>query len=183
MCGGVRRKKWLASLLTVNQTWGGRAFRRRKPYIKMCLFTALPPPTPPTPPTLCHFLLHHLLWLFSQSPESQTNEYFLFFISASHLFINAHKAVAGTYHWQLPLGCLSDETEVAEFTKCSYGRMDVTGSEGRSYISLHRIHRRTQTCAPARDCVCIQRKCILTWNDEPVAPACSSKHSGLCNTH
>ena len=48
MCAGVRRKKWLAPLLTVNQTWGGRAFCRRKPYIKMCLFTTLPL-TPPLP--------------------------------------------------------------------------------------------------------------------------------------
>lgn len=63
------------------------------------------------------------------------------FISAPNLFINAHKAVAGTYRRQSPLGCLSDETEVAEFTKRSYGGMDVTGSGGRSHISLHNIHK------------------------------------------
>lgn len=63
------------------------------------------------------------------------------FISASNLFINAHKAVAGTYHWESPLGCLSDETEVAEFTKCSCDKMDVTGSGGHSHFSLHNIHK------------------------------------------
>lgn len=62
------------------------------------------------------------------------------FISASNLFINAHKAVAGTYHRESPLVCLSDETEVAGFTKCSYDKMDVTGSGGHLHISLYNIH-------------------------------------------
>ncbi|KAF6722237.1 hypothetical protein FQA47_024352 [Oryzias melastigma] len=66
-------------------------------------------------------------------------------ISPSHVFISVHKAVAGTYHRQSPpLLCLSDETEVAEFTKRSYGRMDVSGSGGRPHISLHNIHRHTE---------------------------------------
>lgn len=68
------------------------------------------------------------------------------FISVSHLFINAREAVAGTHHRESPLGRLSDETEVAEFTKCSYGRMDVTGSEGHSRNSLYNIHRHTNLC-------------------------------------
>lgn len=101
---------------------------------------SLPFSSPPTPLPLTPLLLS----LTGQSPERQTNEYFLrvlSFISASNLFINVHKAVAGTYHWQWPLSCLSDETEVAEFTKRSYGRMDVTGSGGRSHILLHNIHK------------------------------------------
>lgn len=74
-----------------------------------------------------------------------------------HLFISAHKAVAGTHHRQSPLCCLSDEAEVAEFTKRSYGRMDVTGSEGRSHISLHNIHRHTNPT-----CVRMGQECIPT---------------------
>lgn len=97
------------------------------------------------------------LSLTSQSPEHQTNECFLSFISTSHLFINAHKAVAGTYRWQSPLSCLSDETEVAEFTKRFYGRMDVTGSGGRSHISLHNVRRHAHLCV----CVCV-RPCSYT---------------------
>lgn len=63
------------------------------------------------------------------------------FISTSSLFINAHNALAGAYCWKSPLRFLSDETEVAEFTGCSYDKMDVSGSRGRSHISLHNVHK------------------------------------------
>lgn len=63
------------------------------------------------------------------------------FISTSSLFINAHNALAGAYCWKSLLHFLSDETEVAEFTGCSYDKMDVSGSKGRSHISLHNVHK------------------------------------------
>lgn len=179
MCAGVRRKKWLAPLLTVNQTWGGRAFRRRKPYIKMCLFTTLT-----LPPPLCFFLTAFLSYTtssfsFSSHPSTSlslwqtshqsirqmnTSSAVLSFISASHLFINAHKAVAGTYHRQSPLSCLSDETEVAEITKRFYGRMDVTGSGGRSHISLHNI-RRHNLCTCMWQCAYTEN---ASWSRENI---------------
>lgn len=177
MCAGVRQKKWLAPLLTVNQTWGGRAFRRRKPYIKMCLFTTLtlPPPfaffslpffptPPPLPPPLP--LLPLSLWQTSHQSIRQmnTSSAVLSFISDSHLFINAHKAVAGTYHRQSPLSCLSDETEVAEITKRFYGRMDVTGSGGRSHISLHNI-RRHNLCTCMWQCAYTEN---VSWSRETI---------------
>lgn len=46
-----------------------------------------------------------------------------------------------TYHRESPLRRLSDEAEVAEFTECSYGKMDVSGSGGHSHISLRRSHK------------------------------------------
>lgn len=113
---------------------------------------------PPSPPSFCclfFFLLTSADTSSASHPspsisdgashrsvrQMNTSSAVLSFISASNLFINAHKAVAGTYHWQSPLSCLSDETEVAEFTKRSYGGMDVTGSGGRLHISLHNIHK------------------------------------------
>lgn len=51
------------------------------------------------------------------------------------------------HYWESPLGRLSDETEVAEFTKCSCGKMEATGSGGHSHIPLP---ERAQARAPAR---------------------------------
>lgn len=70
------------------------------------------------------------------------------FISASHLFINAHKAVAVTYPWQSPLSCLSDETGWQSSQSFLMEEWMLLG-QGVACTSHYTTYTDTQTCARA----------------------------------